>query len=904
MLKLGLHRLLKMAHGADVPFSTDAHYAPILLQDNAISYPRWSDVFDTPPDEWLVQQEARHRHAQPLVILIRHTGARADDLCLTLTHLLATRGYPWQAFVVTAGPAESEACRQTLETTCGSDARITVCHALPELSGQWVMLIEGTPRPRVHAPVTMIHYLTQTPDAWMAYADEDDLRPDGTRANPWFKPEFSPLLARQGVLTGRILTVNARSPEVGAWLSALRPEHDWEQRWISLACQAPATAVVHIPLVLFSDPTPPPLRPLPPLPAVDTGTQVSIIIPTRDRWDLLGPCLESIRRSQWPASSLDIIIIDNGSTDRTTLQELDKAAAAGTLRVLRDDGIFNWARLNNLGARHSRGDVLIFLNNDTEVIDGHWIEKLVGRVSQPGTGAVGCKLLYPDRTVQHAGVILGIRGLASHAHLYAGENEPGYRGLATLTREVGAVTGACIGVSRSAFDAVGGFREQLRVAFNDIVFCLDLIDKGYTNVCLADALLIHYESKTRGYDDNAEKVALLLQEARIAWGFHQSLLRHDPFYSPNFSLERGYEPAIAPRHPRPWTEAAKKKQKIMLLSCTHAVGHGVAVVIALHAEALLRAGFDVVMAGPRSGNDFPYEGCERMEVHDPYDAVFLAARAGVDLIVAHTPPFFSVARWTGLYPRVIAYDYGEPPCDWFPDAIQRKGVQTEKMQALVMADRVFAISDAVAAESQTPVTGVIALGNAHLGAWNDSRAARRQQIRAANGWENTFVVLNVCRFHEGERHYKGVDAYVSVMKAATSAMDSCVFLQAGKGTLSDVQHLEAQGLTVRANITDDEMIDLYCAADAYLNFSRWEGYNLGIGQALAMGLPTLASDIPAHRAFGIRISDDIPDIVQWLLDTRGRPTVREARIQPWEPSLSRWVQEIRGVLEERHAPLT
>ena len=306
-----------------------------------------------------------------------------------------------------------------------------------------------------------------------------------------------------------------------------------------------------------------------------------------------------------------------------------------------------------------------------------------------------------------------------------------------------------------------------------------------------------------------------------------------------------------------------------MLSSTHAVGHGVAVVLALQAEAMVKHGYEVIVAGPRTQNDFPYPGCIRLELQDPLMAATLAADLSVDLIMAHTPPFFGVARWTGVFPPVIAYDYGEPPPEWFPDEAHRRAVLAEKDMSLVMATAVYAISNAIAAESRTPVHGVIPLGNSHLGQWNEASNQRRKKVRAERGWDDRFVVLNVCRFHSGERFYKGVDTFVEVRNAAQKlnpdSFDRMLFVLCGKGSKADVVAMTEKGLVVLANVTDDEMTDLYTAADAYANFSQWEGYNLGIGQALAMGLPTIASDIPAHRAFGIDVTNDVNTAAEWLL---------------------------------------
>ncbi len=764
-----------------------------------------------------------------------------------------------------------------------------------------VILLEGGAIPRAHGLRVLADALVRAPAAVLAYADEDRLPNAGPPENPWFKPEFSAMLAEQGVLLGRMLAVR---PEGGDAAELIRRFADSGAspgavaRGIALA--AGAQGVVHVPHVLFHDAMPP-LAPAalhaPPLP--DPLPLASILIPTRDGWHLLGPCLESLKRTDWPADRLEVIVADNGSTDIETLEGIEAAERAGDIRVLRDPRPFNYAQLNNTAARASRGDLLVFLNNDTEVLDPAWLRKLAAFAMQPGAGAVGPKLLYEDGTVQHGGVVLGIQGVAAHAHLFLGAAEGGYHGLANLTHEVAAVTGACLAVPRAAFEAVGGLDETFRVAFNDIVLCLDLHASGRRNVYVAEPLLTHHESKTRGFDDTPEKVGVLRRETQLAWKRHARLLRHDPFYSPNLSLEAQYQLAFAPRRRPAWRNRAGRSLRVMMISATHARGHGVAVVIDLQVRALLARGHEVIVAGHPSAQDFPYHGRTVIEVRDPRSAATLAADLEADIIVAHTPPFFGIARWTGAHPPVLAYDYGEPPPDLFSDAAARREVLGDKDMGLSMCTRVLAISEAVAAESRIRPDGVLPLGNGHLGRWNPAMADRRRRVRRERGWDALLVVLNVCRFHAGERAYKGVDQYADMREAleiADPALASrTVFVLCGKGDAEDVQAMRARGLHVIANVSDAEMTDLYAAADAYANFSRWEGYNLGIGQALAMGLPVVASDIPAHRAFGVAVTNDAGEAALLLSEMAGRPVERAPRIWEWDEALAAFVAEVESV---------
>jgi len=864
------------------------------------SYPIWSANFDTPGAETIHQLECS-TYSDSLVFIIAHFDEVSEQYAEELAvRLVKSVGQQWQAVFVFGPNCKSSTAIQDVQRATHSDTRISFNFSQVEPDAEFVVLIQGGALPRSHALRIFADALRSKPDALVAYSDEDQFNSAAPPGDPWFKPRFSPLLASQGVLLGRMLAFRPEACGAQSLLCQLATS-DTEPAALarSYALNAGEARVMHIPHVLFHDAMPAPLPLTMNLSLPVSLPLVSIVIPTRDRWDLLGPCLESLKNTDWPAERLEIIVVDNGSTEPTTMKMLAEAEGMNLVRVIRDDKQFNWSRLNNLAVGESRGELLIFLNNDTEMVDQAWLKKLAVHALRPGTGAVGCKLLYPDYTVQHGGVIAGIQGVAGHAHLLLQANEGGYHDLANITHEVIAVTGACLAVLRDNFEAAGGFNENFRISFNDIVFCFALHILGKRNIYVADALFIHHESKSRGYDDTLEKLVLRNSEARKAWTLYPQLMRDDPFYSPNLSLWAPYELSFAPRRRSLWDDQSMRPPRVMMLSTTHAVGHGVAVVVAMQAEALVREGYEVIIAGPRTANDFPYPGCDRVEVRDPRSAATLAASRSVDLIIVETPPFFSVARWTGAHPPVLAIDHGEPPPDWFPDAEGRRSILAEKDQALVIATAVFTISDAVAAESRTPVQGILPNGNSHLGQWNEAANTRRQRVRMEHGWDERFVVLNVCRFHRGERLYKGVDTYADVHDALKmidpELTKRTLFVLCGKGSPEDVEVMTKRGLIVAANVTDEEMTDLYCAADAYANFSKWEGYNLGIGQALAMGLPCVASDIPAHRAFGIDVTNNVIVAAEWLDQIATQRKVRTPKVWNWDDTLSLLIDEVDSI---------
>jgi GT2 family glycosyltransferase len=262
---------------------------------------------------------------------------------------------------------------------------------------------------------------------------------------------------------------------------------------------------------------------------------VEIIIPTRDSADLVEQCVESVRqKSSYP--NLRITIVDNGSVKQETHDLFARLQQDERIKVVRDDSPFNYSALNNRIALASTADFVCLMNNDIEVINADWLEEMISVALQANVGAVGAKLLYPDDTIQHGGVVLGVGGIASHAHKHFPNTMPGYFARARLRNAMSAVTAACLLIRQSIYKEVGGLDEQLHVAYNDIDFCLRVRQAGYRNVWTPYAELYHHESATRGAEDTPEKISRFNQESELVrqrWG---DLLLNDPYYSPNLTL--------------------------------------------------------------------------------------------------------------------------------------------------------------------------------------------------------------------------------------------------------------------------------------------------------------------------------------------------------------------------------
>jgi GT2 family glycosyltransferase len=364
----------------------------------------------------------------------------------------------------------------------------------------------------------------------IVYADDDLLDASGNRVDPHFKPDWNPeLFEHHDFLTGASVIKVHRDELQGL------PEQGWAEALVAERVRSQANPV-HIPMVLHHRlDRPKPVVPAKP-PEIESKAQwptVTVIEPTRNRADLLRKCVEGIRQTRYPR--IEIVIVDNESDDPQTVDFLFELEASGA-KVIRAPGPFNYSRLNNQAVSLATGELLCFLNNDVEMIDPDWLRLLVLQAARPDIGAAGAMLLYPDRTIQHAGVFTGIGGGAGHGHRYLGMDEPGYFERSHIPQRVSAVTGACLVVAREKFLAVGGFDEEnFPVAFNDVDLCLKLNERGWQAFYEPRAKLIHHESKSRGSDrlkGNRGRFARELQTLKVKWHTDE---RRDPFHHPQLS---------------------------------------------------------------------------------------------------------------------------------------------------------------------------------------------------------------------------------------------------------------------------------------------------------------------------------------------------------------------------------
>jgi O-antigen biosynthesis protein len=458
--------------------------------------------------------------------------------------------------------------------------------ALELAHGEFVALLDHDDELAPDALAEVVLLLAGRPDADIVYTDEDKIDEAGRRYTPYFKPDYLPdLLKGQNCLSHLSVFRTALMRTVGGFRPGYEGSQDWDLA-LRVVDRTTPDRVRHIPKVLYhwraiSGSTAREVsekdysldaarralldhfarrqievdvRPVPgshwqivyPLPA--RHPLVSIVIPTYNAAALLHTCVASIfARTDY--APYEIVIVNNRSDDPETLALFAELTQEPNVHVIDYDAPFNFSALNNFAVRQTRGDVLCLLNNDVEVVTHRWLDELVSHAVRPEIGAVGAMLYFPDLTMQHAGVVLGLGGVANHAFIKHPHGTGGQMNRARLVQNYSAVTAACLVIRRAVFEQVGGFNEtDLPIAFNDIDFCLRVRAAGYRNLWTPFAELIHHESASRGKEDTPEKQARFDREVaymRRTWG---EQLDHDPAYNLNLALNvEGWDLAWPPR---------------------------------------------------------------------------------------------------------------------------------------------------------------------------------------------------------------------------------------------------------------------------------------------------------------------------------------------------------------------
>ncbi|AOJ09092.1 glycosyltransferase family 2 protein [Burkholderia mayonis] len=556
----------------------------------APTYENWISLNEIAPEHYPELADAARRwDHQPLISLVMPTyNSPAAYLRKAIDSVLNQVYTNWE-FCIADDKSTQPQVKAILDEYAARDPRIKVTYrdtnghisaasnsALALATGDFVGLLDHDDELHPLALYYVVNLFRKDPEAALIYSDEDKLTTDGRRYEPYFKCDFNyDLFLGQNMISHFGVYKTSVLQQIGGFREGLEGSQDYDLALRVLEAVGPG-AIRHIPRVLYH------WRVLPestassadakPYAVIAAGRAVQehltrcniaakvqfaddavmyqriayalpgneplveIIIPTRDAANLVKQCVDSIR-DLTTYRNYRITIVDNGSKEPETFELFKSYECDPRIRVVRDDSPFNYSALNNRVALASDAECICLLNNDIEVITPDWLSELVSIALQDKVGAVGAKLLYPDDTVQHAGVFLGMGGLAGHGHKHLPRHAPGYFSRAVLRNAVSAVTAACLVIRTSIYREVKGLDEYLVVAFNDVDFCLRVREAGYRNVWTPFAELYHHESASRGYEDTPEKMERFVTEidfVKKRWG---DALWNDPFYSPNLSID-------------------------------------------------------------------------------------------------------------------------------------------------------------------------------------------------------------------------------------------------------------------------------------------------------------------------------------------------------------------------------
>ncbi|OOG51129.1 hypothetical protein B0E50_02515 [Rhodanobacter sp. C01] len=569
------------------------------------SYVQWLRKYDVVAPEDI--ERARHEVAdwehKPVVSVLVPVYNSPRKWLRRCIESVQAQAYPYWELCLANDASTMPHVSHILDEYAAADQRIRVVHrpvnghisatsnsALDLAGGEFIALLDHDDELHPLALFEVVKSLQAHPSRKLIYTDEDKIDAQGRRYDPYMKPEWNyDLLLSQNCISHLGVYQRQLVLDVGGFRLGYEGSQDWD---LALRCieRLGPEEIGHVPHVLYH------WRAIPGSTAVgvdqksyargagirsieehlqrigveasvkegDAGhghlhiryalptpqPKVSLIIPTRDGLHLLKRCVDSIL-SLTRYENYEVVIVDNQSCESETLEYLAQVVADPRVRVLPYDLPFNYSALNNFAVRQTSGELVALVNNDIEVISPDWLLEMAGHAMRPAIGAVGAMLYYPSNRIQHAGVVLGVGGVASHSYCDRPRGYNGQMGRARIAQSLSAVTAACLMIRRSVFEEAGGLNESLRVAFNDVDFCLRVRRLGYRNLWTPFAELYHHESATRGYEDSPEKQARFAGEVermRTIWGDE---LTTDPAYSPNLTLTGApFELAFPPRTER------------------------------------------------------------------------------------------------------------------------------------------------------------------------------------------------------------------------------------------------------------------------------------------------------------------------------------------------------------------
>lgn len=560
---------------------------------NESSYSEWIEnvEFPTLPSKAVISKLLKNFEWKPLISVIVPTYNTDETYLRECIESVLLQSYPHWELCIADDASTHPSVFKVLKEYEGRDRRIkTVLRsknghiskasnaALALASGDFVALLDHDDTLAKDALLFVVEAINKNPIAEIVYTDEDKLDIDGNRFDPHFKSDWNPdLLYSQNYVSHLGVYKKTLVDQVGGFRAGYEGSQDYD---LLLRCLpfVHCSSITHVSRVLYhwrmvegstalsSDqknyttdaglkalkyhfsksvpivkvsvgPAPNTYRVRWPLPK--KLPLVSLIIPTRDRRALTEVAVRSILEKT-TYKNFEIIIVDNGSTEIDALHFFELIQLQEKkVRVIKYDHPFNYSAINNFGVTHARGSIIGLVNNDIEIITADWLSEMVSNSLRPGIGCVGAKLYYSNDTIQHAGVICSLGGVAGHSHKHFSRSHPGYFYRLLLPQNLSAVTAACLVVSRKIFEAVGGLDEEnLKVAFNDVDFCLKVQAAGYLNVWTPYAELYHYESISRGAEDSPEKILRFQAEINFMKAKWKHELNLDKFYNINLTKDR------------------------------------------------------------------------------------------------------------------------------------------------------------------------------------------------------------------------------------------------------------------------------------------------------------------------------------------------------------------------------
>ena len=557
------------------------------MEPDEVPYGPWFEKHRVSEEELIKQRKAKW-DAPPLISVVVPAYRTPEVFLRQMIDSLVAQSYlNWELCIANGSP-EDEMMGRILKEYADRDKRIRYENLTDNLGiaentnaafamakGAFIGLLDHDDLLAADALFEVAQAITVHDDADVIYTDEDKVTTDlSEHFQPHFKPDFSIDLLRSNNYICHFLVVRKTLVEkIGGFSKEFDGAQDYD---FIFRCVESARRICHVPRVLYhwrthkastAD------NPASKMYAFDAGKRaiegnlkrtntvgmvshtmdmgfyrvkypvqgnplVSIIIPNKDQSQILKHCIDSIQ-NQSTYENYEIIIVENNSKEEETFEYYNELENVSNISVIKWEREFNYSAINNYGVKAAKGEYLLFLNNDVEIIQKHWIEELLGNCQRSEVGITGAKLYFLDDTIQHAGTIIGIGGIAGHAFLNMPRSRTGYLHKASIQLNYSAVTAACMMMKQSVFKEVQGFEEELSVAFNDVDLCLRVVQAGYLVVYNPAVELYHFESKSRGKEDTEVKVRRFQTEIEFMRNRWIILLKEgDPFYNKNLTLSK------------------------------------------------------------------------------------------------------------------------------------------------------------------------------------------------------------------------------------------------------------------------------------------------------------------------------------------------------------------------------